>query len=212
VADVTPASVGQLSPDGRWRWDGAAWLPVVPSPSWATTSLRSHATWATLVAALLVGILADEWLPTGSFGLAGSATFFVAALADGLADGLAAARVQDAGRRRGPLRGCFRPPSRPVAPWPDLFATLLLLGAAASLAARGSIFDAGLRRGGRALRPRADSPGGRRRVRRPALVQHPGPDGVRAPIARGIVIAAPIAAVHRRCSPRPTRSSRPSSA
>ena len=81
MADVTPAHVGQLSDDGRWRWDGAAWQPVIPSPSWASTTLRSRATWATVVAALLVGLLADQWLRTGAFGVAGSATFIVAAVA-----------------------------------------------------------------------------------------------------------------------------------
>jgi hypothetical protein len=28
----TTAATGQLSPDGRWRWDGARWQPAQPAP------------------------------------------------------------------------------------------------------------------------------------------------------------------------------------
>ena len=83
MADVTPARVGELSPDGRWRWDGSQWLPVAasaPPPVWATARVRSSATLAALGSALLVGIVADQWLRTGTFGLAASLTFVVAAL------------------------------------------------------------------------------------------------------------------------------------
>jgi hypothetical protein len=31
-ASAPAAAPGQLSPDGRWRWDGARWQPAQPAP------------------------------------------------------------------------------------------------------------------------------------------------------------------------------------
>src|SRR6266478_291327 len=102
VADVTPTHVGQLSPDGQWRWDGAAWRPVsAPLPAWASTKLRSTATWAAVAFVLAIGLLADQALRTGTFGLAASLTFLLVALAAG--ESLAA--VAGRHRRRPAARG-----------------------------------------------------------------------------------------------------------
>ncbi|HEX9364368.1 MAG TPA: hypothetical protein VGA47_11370, partial [Candidatus Dormibacteraeota bacterium] len=77
MADVSPTHLGQLSPDGRWRWDGTAWRPVSEAalPAWSSPKLRANATWAAVVATLLVGFVADQALRNGRFGVAASATF-----------------------------------------------------------------------------------------------------------------------------------------
>src|SRR5260370_6551678 len=81
-ADVPPAHVGQLSRDGRFRWDGVQWLPVVsnPPPVWATPRIRSSASAAALGSALLIGLVTDQWLRTGAFGIGASLTFVLGAL------------------------------------------------------------------------------------------------------------------------------------
>jgi hypothetical protein len=199
VSDATPAHVGQLSPDGRWRWDGVAWRPVdavpVPVPVWATAKLRRGATWATLFAAVVVGVLADQALRTGRFGLAASLT--VAAL------GAAAITV-------GPLRRlesrllvsaavvlacCFTLRASPWLLWPDLILAVVLLGAAASFAVRGTIFDVGVAEmAARSFQAAVQTAAGAAFVARPALeargrVRHA------APVLRGVLIGLPIAAV-----------------
>lgn len=45
----------QLSPDGRWRWDGTRWLPVEPQPS--GTASRPRLSRTAVVALALVGSL-----------------------------------------------------------------------------------------------------------------------------------------------------------
>src|SRR5258708_11840672 len=74
---------GQLSSDGLWRWDGAAWRRVVPRdlPRWLNRDLKARATWFTLVAAAGVGLVADQALRIGTFGLAASLTLALIALA-----------------------------------------------------------------------------------------------------------------------------------
>ena len=195
MADVTPAHVGQLSDDGRWRWDGAAWQPVIPSPSWARTTLRSRATWATVVAALLVRLLADQWLRTGAFGLAGSATFIVAAVAMvWLAD---LKRLESRFLVAGAVlfAAAFALRASPWLLWPDLVAALLLLGAAASLAARGSMFDLGSAEViALSVHGLIHALGGAGFAARPFFSIR-GRAASALPIARGVLIAAPIAAV-----------------
>jgi hypothetical protein len=195
VADVTPAHVGQISADGRWRWDGAAWQPHVPSPSWASTTLRSRATWATLVAALVVGILADQWLRTGAFGLAGSATLIAGAISLvwlGPLERLES-RLLVSGAVLFAAAFALR-----ASPWllvPNLFAALLLLGAAASLAARGSIFDLGSAEViARSVHGVIHLFGGAAFAVRPVFSIR-GRMASAVPIVRGVLIALPIAAV-----------------
>jgi len=195
VADVTPVQVGQLSPDGRWRWDGTAWQPVIPTPTWLSTTLRSRATWATVGAVLLIGLLADQWLRTGSFGIAASLTFIFGALAlvaFGRVDRLepklliAAAAV---------FAAAFALRASPWLLWPDLAAAVLLLGAAASIAARGSLFDVGVAEVmARSFHGLIHLFAGIPFVARPVVSVRGRVSGV-VPIARGILIALPIAAV-----------------
>src|SRR3977135_3929818 len=86
MSDAGSLDVGQLSADGNWRWDGAAWQPAAagnvlrPLPRWLKVQVRANATWVTLAGALFVGLVADQALRAGSFGLAASLTLATAAL------------------------------------------------------------------------------------------------------------------------------------
>src|SRR5580698_3953919 len=75
--------IGQLSSDGMWRWDGASWRRVVPRAlrGWLNRKLEARATWLTLVAAVAVGLVADQALRVATFGLAASLTLALIALA-----------------------------------------------------------------------------------------------------------------------------------
>ena len=195
MADVTPAHPGQLSADGRWRWDGAAWQPVIPSPSWATTTLRSRATWATLVAALVVGFLADQWLRSGAFGLAASATLIAGAISVVWLGGLQRLESRLLVAVAVLLAAALALRASPWLLVPDLLVALALLGAAASLAARGSIFDLGSAEAiARSVHGLIHLFGGAAFAFRP-LFSIRGRMATAVPIVRGALIAAPIAAV-----------------
>src|SRR6202521_557020 len=83
----TPSHIGSLSPDGKWRWDGESWQPTLAfsvdraGPRWLSLGLRTRATWLTLAGALIVGLLADQALRVGTFGMAASLSVALAALA-----------------------------------------------------------------------------------------------------------------------------------
>jgi hypothetical protein len=197
VADTTPAHVGQLSADRLWRWDGTAWVPVEPAPvpAWAATAIRRHATWAAPVAALAVGVLADQALRTGTFGLAATLTFAAGA---GAAIGVGGLRrVESRALVAGAaLLACwFTIRASPWLLWPDLVAALLLLGASASFAVRGSIFDVGAAEAAaRSLHAAIQVMAGAGFAARP-VVEARGRIGVAAPVLRGVLIAVPIAAL-----------------
>jgi uncharacterized protein DUF4153 len=195
VSDLTPSHAGQVSADGRWRWDGAAWQPVplAPLPVWATARVRSKATWFALGATLAVGLLADQSLRTGKFGLAASLT--LAALGVGLVAMLRRfeSRVLVAGAVL--LAGFFTLRASPWLLWPDLAGAILLLGAAASFAARGSLLDVGAAEiAARSFHAGIQLAAGAGYVARPA-VEARGRLRHAAPVLRGVVIALPIAAV-----------------
>lgn len=75
-------SVGDLSPDGRWRWDGERWVGVAAASAdtWATRlgaavcdlRVARPAGWQILVAVFLVGVLFDLALRASRIGLATS--------------------------------------------------------------------------------------------------------------------------------------------
>ena len=54
IASWLDAFIGQVSPDGRWRWDGTAWRSTaeladpLPMPVWASIKPRADATWLML--------------------------------------------------------------------------------------------------------------------------------------------------------------------
>lgn len=148
MADTGSNFVGQLSADGRWRWDGTAWTPVAPAsgagmPGWLNLEVRSTATWAMLISAVTVGLLTDQALRVGTFGLAAAAAIAAAALS--LAIGARPIRLES--RLALALAAVFgfwlAVRSSPWVEWPDLAAGLALVGFAATCAVRGSIFDMG---------------------------------------------------------------------
>jgi len=197
MADVTPARLGELSADGRWRWDGKEWKSVapLPLPPWARANVRWQATSLALVAALAVGLFADQALRTGVFGLAASLTFLAVALFLVTVGRLERpeSRVLVAGAGLFALWFSLR--ASPWLLWPDLAAALLLLGAAATFAARGSIFDLGVVEvGARAFHGLVHLSAGAGFVLRPALESR-GRMRAAAPVLRGVAIAIPIAAL-----------------
>lgn len=188
-----------LSPDRLWRWDGASWVPAAAAPAagrpWLRLGVRRPAGRWALAAALGFGLLADQALRAPGLGLGAA----IAVAAAGLLV-VFGARVQRLEPRllaaAGALFGAWLSlRASPWLAWPDLAAALLLLGTAASFAARGSLLDAGLAElGARIVHglsqllfggPYVAAPLGAARHRL----------GLLAPVARGLVIALPIAVV-----------------
>ena len=187
--------MGQLSPDGRWRWDGAAWQPVISSPSWLNTRLRSHATWGGLAAAFLIGFLADQWLRTGRFGVAASLTFFLGAFALVTFGRIERLEPKVLLALAAVFAGAFALRASPWLLWPDLIVALFLVGAAASLTARGSLFDVGAAEViARSLHGLIHLFGGVGFISAPVVAVR-GRVASAIPIVRGVLIAVPIAVV-----------------
>lgn len=192
------SSYGQLSGDGRWRWDGAAWKPVSDSlviPGWINLRLRRQATWATMAGAGLAGLLTDQALRAGSFGLMASMTVAAGAMMLATVGGLRRRESRLMIAVAALFAICFTLRASPWLLWPDLFAGVALLGLAASLGVRGSAFDAGIAE----LVARASHAGihmtaGAGFIARPIVAARNRFRNL-APLARGLVIAAPIAAV-----------------
>lgn len=193
------ATIGQLSPDRRWRWDGTAWTatgsPQALTARWASLKLRNPATWTAVVAALLVGLIADQAFRVGAVGLGATAALAVAAVLLVFVGRMA--RLQS--RLLAAAAALFAAwLSLRASPWllvPDIAASLLLMGAAASLAVRGSLFDLGFAEAlGRAFNAALHGMAGVTFVGRP-IVRARTRLGVMAPVVRGILIAIPIAAV-----------------
>ena len=188
--------MGQLSPDGRWRWDGAAWQPVAaPLPAWATTKTRWHATWITLACAVVFGLVADQSLRTGTFGLAASLALVVGAVIALTAGRLRRieSRILVAAAALFASWLTFR--ASPWLLWPDLLASIGLLGLAASMVVRGSVFDLGVAElVERSLHSGVQVAAGLGFVARPVIASR-GRLGAVAPLLRGALMALPVAAV-----------------
>ena len=199
MADATPTHAGQLSADGRWRWDGSQWQPVVPAlpplPVWAGSKVRYTATWAAAVAVLGVGVVADQSLRTGRFGLAASITFAASA---GVAIWVGSLRRLESRLLvllAAVFACCFTLRGSPWLLWPDLGAALVLLGLAASLALRGSVFDVGVAElAARAVQGAVQLVAGGAYVARPVIESRNRMASV-VPVARGFLIAIPLAAL-----------------
>jgi uncharacterized protein DUF4153 len=197
VANVTPTHVGQLSPDGRWRWDGLQWLPVIAStpPVWATPRVRTSASAATLASALLVGFVADQWLRTGAFGVGASLTFVLGALVVVRIGRLERFESRALVALAAVFASWFTLRASPWLLAPDLLVAIFLLGLAASIAVRGSVIDLGVSEvGARAVQAVVQMVAGAAFVATPALRAR-GRVSAAAPIVRGMLIAAPIAAL-----------------
>jgi len=201
MSDDAATHIGQLSPDRNWRWDGAAWKPALNElpgaivPAWLSLKLRSQATWTTVVAVLVVGLIADQFLRSGAVGLGASATFGSAAVLliftgriSRLEPRLLAATAV--------LFGTWL--SLRASAWllvPDIAVAIALLGIAASFGARGSVLDLGIAEAiARGAHGTVHGIAGVAFVRKPLVLVRPRISGV-APIARGFLIAIPIAVV-----------------
>jgi hypothetical protein len=148
-----------------------------------------------LAATVLVGLSADQWLRTGTFGLAASLTVALAAIAL-IVTGLQttrSSRLLAVGGLAFAVWLTIR--ASPWLLWPDLGAAIVLLGLSASFAFRGSVFDMGVAEGiARAVHAVVHGMGGSPFIVKP-LVRARGRVAMAAPIARGLLIAAPIAVV-----------------
>lgn len=200
MPDDVAAYIGQLSPDRRWRWDGTAWTEATTSaqpwtPAWASLALRAPATWAAVVSALAIGLIADQALRVNAIGFGASTALAAAAVLLVFVGRITRlqSRLLIAGAALFAAWLSLR-----ASPWllvPDLAASLLLLGSAASFAVRGSLLDIGVAESiGRALNAALHGIAGVIYVGRP--IAHTRTRlGVMAPVVRGILIAIPIAAV-----------------
>jgi hypothetical protein len=199
MSEDAAAHVGQLSADRRWRWNGTAWTatdtPQALTPPWASLELRAPATWKVVFAVVLVGLIADQALRVGAVGVGATAALTVAALLLVFVGRMARLQSRLLAAAAA-LFGAWL--SLRASPWllvPDIAASLLLMGAAASLAVRGSLLDIGFAESiGRAFKAALHGLAGMAFVGRP-IVRARSRLGVMAPVARGILIAIPIAAV-----------------
>jgi hypothetical protein len=195
----TPSSVGSLSPDGKWRWDGESWQPTLSfdvarlGPPWLSLQLRSHATSLTLAGAVIVGLLADQALRVGTFGLAASVTVAIAALALSFAGRLLTLESRLLAGAAVLFAAWLTVRASPWLLWPDLGMSFALLALAASLADRGSLLDLGIAEAAaRSLHALVHGIAGAGFAIQP-LQRVRNRFGLVAPLARGLLIAAPIA-------------------
>jgi hypothetical protein len=164
-------------------------------PGWISLKLRSQATWKTLGGAVLAGLLADQFLRAGSFGLAATVTVAAAAV---MLVTLGSLKRTEAGLMAGAavlMSIWLTLRASPWLLWPDLLAGITLIGIAASLSIRGSIFDLGMAElAARALHAGVHVVTGACFIARP-IVGARRRYATLVPLARGLLIAAPIAAV-----------------
>jgi Domain of unknown function (DUF4173) len=187
--------IGQLSSDGQWRWDGASWRPIVPRPlpRWLNRDLKVKATWLTLVAAVTVGLVADQALRVGTFGLAASLTLALIALALVLAGLISSFESRVLVGASVLFSAWLTVRASPWLLWPDVAMSFALVGLAASVTSRGSLLDMGIAEAAaRSAHALIHVGTGALFAIQPA-VQARNRMGMVAPIARGALIAAPIA-------------------
>lgn len=187
--------VGQLSSDGLWRWDGASWRPVVPRalPRWLSRDLKARATWLTLVAALGVGLVADQALRVGTFGLAASLTLALIALALVFPGRISSRESRMLVGASVLFSAWLTVRASPWLLWPDLAMSFALIGLASSVTSRGSLLDVGIAEAAaRSAHALVHLGSGAGFAAQP-LIQARNRIGLVAPIARGALIAAPIA-------------------
>ncbi len=173
------------------------WLPVVsnPPPVWATPRIRSSASAAALGSALLIGLVTDQWLRTGAFGIGASLTFVLGALVVVWIGGLERFESRALVALAAVFACWFTLRASPWLLAPDLLVAISLLGLAASIAVRGSVHDLGVSEvGARALQAVVQMVAGAAFVATPALRAR-GRVSAAAPLIRGVLIAAPIAAL-----------------
>jgi hypothetical protein len=191
--------IGQISADGMWRWDGASWQPVAsgsmqrPRPSWLNLDVKATPTSLALAGALILGLIADQALRTGTFGLAASLAVAVSALVLVFTGRLRTLESRLLAAAAVLFGVWFSARASSWLLWPDLAMSLALLGLAASEARRGSLLDTGIAEAGaRALHALMHGAAGAGFIARP-LVRARARLTLFGPLARGLLIAAPIA-------------------
>lgn len=187
--------IGQLSADGKWRWDGTSWKLVISElgPSWLDLELQSTASWRVLAGVLIVGLVADQALRTGTFGLGTSLAVAISALILAFS-GLLISR--DSRVLAGAAVFFATWLSARASSWlllPDMAMAIALLVLAASVALRGSLLDMGVAEAAaRAIHAAIHGVAGAGFVIRP-LTRVWNRMAVIGPLARGLLIATPIA-------------------
>ena len=176
LSDARPLS-DLLPPDGAY---------------WARLTLRDRANLAGVGAAIVVGLVADQCLRTGSVGLGFSLAIGLGGLAlvwigvQRLEPQLYATVAVVFGAW---LTVC----ASPWLLWPDLIALLLLLGMAASLSVRGTMLDLGLAESvARAAHGLLHLSAGTAFILRPIVQLRPRVGRI-LPVVRGLLIATPLA-------------------
>jgi len=145
------------------------------------------------VAAIVVGLVADQALRSGQPGLAASVTFAAGAVAlvwFGRLERLESRLLASCAVL---FAASFSLRASPWLLWPDLLAALGLLGTAASLATRGSLFDLAVADvAARSFQAFLQLVAGAAFVVRPVLRVR-GRVSAAFPVVRGVLIAAPVA-------------------
>src|ERR1700687_5515255 len=161
------SSIGEVSADGMWRWDGASWQPsAARATDYAlrTGTCGLGASLAVAVSALFL-VFTGRLLTLESRLLAGAAVLFGAWLAARASSWLL---------------------------WPDAAMALVLLGAAASLARSGSLLDTGIAEAAaRSIHAFIHGVGGAAFIVRP-LRSTRDRLTLLGPLARGLLIRAPM--------------------
>ena len=182
VADVTSSRAGELPVDAGL-------------PTWVSARLRYPATWTVLGAAIIVGLAADQALRVGAFGVGASVTLLV-----GCASLIGVGRLSRVEARALVIAAAlfavwltFR--ASPWLVWPDLLATVGLMGLAASFAVPGSLRNLGAAElGARMVQAAVHISAGAGFAVRPVLRARSRARAA-VPVARGLLIASPIAIV-----------------
>lgn len=187
--------IGLLSSDGMWRWDGASWRPVVRRafPRWLNRQLKARATWLTLFVALGVGLVADQALRVATFGLAASLTLALIALALVFAGRISSFESRVLVGASVLFSAWLTVRASPWLLWPDLAMSFALIGFAASVTGSGSLLDIGIAEAAARSAHAVVHFGSGAGFAVQPLVRARNRLGIVAPIARGALIAAPIA-------------------
>jgi len=166
-------------------------------PPFMRFQVRTAAGGGVLAGAFLVGILGDQALRSSSSGIGLGASLALAAAALVLVAVAGVKRWEPRLLAAGAVFFaawlCLR--ASPWLAWPDLAACLLLLGAAASLAIRGSLFDLGLLEAGARILHGCLQLGAGAVFAAPPVAGAARSTRLLAPVARGLLIGLPIAGV-----------------
>ncbi|HEV2013966.1 MAG TPA: DUF4153 domain-containing protein, partial [Candidatus Dormibacteraeota bacterium] len=155
--------------------------------------MRATPTWIALAGALVTGLIADQALRTGTFGLASSSTIAVGALFLVFTGRLLTLESRLLAGVALVFAAWLSARASSWLLWPDLAVALALLGVAASLARSGSLLDSGIAEAAaRSIHAFIHGIAGAAFIVRP-LRSTRDRLTLLGPLARGLLIAAPIA-------------------